>query len=227
MSLEISGVDAWYGQAQVLFGVDMAVGPGEVVGVFGHNGAGKSTLLRTVAGVHRQAKGRITDADADLLGLRADTIARRGLYLVREGAKAFQTLTVHENLQLGARLARRSGRQARAMEEIYDLFPLLADRRETQAGLLSGGQRQALALAVGYASHATCLLLDEPSTGLAPSIVETVYEIISRLAEDGASLLIAEQNPDWLSHLATRGYLLETGSVAASGIPASFLGTAH
>jgi branched-chain amino acid transport system ATP-binding protein len=221
--LTVTDLDAWYGQAQALFGVDLSVDDGEIVGVFGHNGAGKSTLLRVITGLHRQAKGTITFGDAHLERAKPNDIAAQGLSFVREGARTFEGLTVEEHLVLAQRLARRAGRPGRKRDEIFALFPMLSSRREQKAGYLSGGQRQALALASAFATEPVCLLLDEPSTGLAPIVAEEVYKIILDLSQHQVSLLIAEQNPRWLSDICSRGYLLDSGHVRAEGSPSAFL----
>jgi branched-chain amino acid transport system ATP-binding protein len=217
MSLSITGVRASYGQTQVLFGVDVEVRAGEIAGIFGHNGAGKSTLLRVIAGLHPKAT-----YEARLFGQRFDhlppqSVARMGILLVREGAHVFEGLTVQEHLLLGARLGRISGRGTRELDEIFTLFPILAEFRRRSASQLSGGQRQALALGTAFISNPACLLLDEPSTGLSVLALEVVYEALEKFKSAGLPLLVAEQNPEWLSRIADRAYLLEVGRVDAQG----------
>jgi branched-chain amino acid transport system ATP-binding protein len=222
--LDVRDVVAWYGQAQVLFEVNIAVRPGEIVGVFGHNGAGKSTLLRVIAGLHRHA-----EYESELNGVRLDrrhphVIARAGLVLVREGARVFEGLSVEEHLQLGRRLGREAGRGAQSLEATLDLFPALSALRRRPASQLSGGQRQILSLATAFASNPLCLLLDEPSTGLSPQALGVLSESLETLAAKAMPLLVTEQNPEWLARLATRAYLLTLGRVEASGVPAGFMG---
>jgi branched-chain amino acid transport system ATP-binding protein len=222
-TLAVGGLDAWYGQAQVLYGIDLTVEASEIVGIFGHNGAGKSTLLRSIVRVHLQTRGEIRFGSRRLDGLRSHEVALAGCTLAREGAPVFETMTVDEHIRLGQRLAQRAGRGERTRDEVYATFPLLAERRSSAAGYLSGGQRQALVLATAFASAPACLLLDEPSTGLAPLVAEDLYRSIAALAEQGVAFLIAEQNPMWLAAVSTRGYLLETGHVAAEGEPSTFV----
>jgi branched-chain amino acid transport system ATP-binding protein len=218
-ALDIRGVDAWYGQGQVLFGVDVAVLDGEIAGIFGHNGAGKSTLFRTVSGLHRQSHYRAFLDGRAIHGLRPHQIARAGFCFVREGAKVFEGLTVQEHLLLGRRLATLAKRAPIELDAVYDIFPILAEFRRRPASQLSGGQRQLLALGTAFASNPRCLVLDEPSTGLSPQALEVLEGSLRRLADQRLPLLIAEQNPEWLSRLATRAYLLSLGRIEASGEP--------
>jgi branched-chain amino acid transport system ATP-binding protein len=214
--LQLTELDAWYGQVQALYGIDLHVNEKEIVGLLGHNGAGKSTLLRSIARLHRKIKGSIDFGGTALAPMKPNEVAVLGVSLVREGARVFETLTVGENLQLAEQLAKRSGRKGRTTEEVLETFPMLKDRRESKAGHLSGGQRQAVSLAAAFISRPRCLLLDEPSTGLAPIIVEEVYATLSRLAEEGVSMLIAEQNPQWLGQVSSRRYVLESGRLVVS-----------
>jgi len=211
--LRVSSLQAWHGQAHVLHDVTIDVPSGTVVALFGHNGAGKSTLLRSIAGVHRQCSGHISIGGEQVDTRPAHRVAQLGLVLVREGAKVFDTMTVAEHLALGRRLAGKGGRVPRTADEIFDLFPALAHRRTEQAGYLSGGQRQMLALGSAFASAPCCLLLDEPSAGLAPSVAEEIYTKVAELSAQGVAVLVAEQNDTWLQDVADRGYLLETGRI--------------
>lgn len=213
--LEIEHLNSWYGEAQVLFDIEMIVERSEVVGVLGHNGAGKSTLLRTIAGLHRQSKGSVTFAGLRLDQLAPHAVAICGVSLVREGARVFEPMTVEEHLLLGRGLARRAKRRVPELEEIYGRFPMLKDRRRTRGGYLSGGQRQALALASAFAAGPSCLLLDEPSTGLSPAVSDQIHQSIAELSDGGVALVVAEQDPGWLEQVAQRSYILETGRMAA------------
>lgn len=217
MSLTVERLAAWYGQARALDDISVRVDDGDIVGVLGRNGAGKTTLLRSIAGLHGRIRGAIHLDGTLITGLRADTIALRSLTLLREGGQLPASLSVIENLLLGQRLARRRGRSARTLDEIWRWFPLLEPLRDRKAGLLSGGQRQALALAVAFVSRPSLLLLDEPSAGLAPSVARELFATIRQLATTGVTVLIVEQYPAWLIGLAARGYLLEVGSVTAEG----------
>jgi branched-chain amino acid transport system ATP-binding protein len=179
----------------------------------GRNGAGKSTLLRTIARLHRRAPGVLTLDGADILAERSDRIAARGVSLVREGARVFANLSVAEHLQLAERLAQLRNREPRGMDEVLALFPVLGERMRSSAGYLSGGQRQILALAMAFRSQPSLLLLDEPSAGLARTIATSVFESIGRMAGQGMTLIIAEQEPAWLEGLVDRIVTLETGRV--------------
>jgi branched-chain amino acid transport system ATP-binding protein len=212
--LSISNMNAWYGQGQVLFDVGMVAEVGEMVGIFGHNGAGKSTLFRAIAGVHRQSSFTGWIGGSPLHHQSAHRIARSGLVLVREGARVFEGLTVQEHLLLGRRLAGIRAVEPVDFERIHAIFPILSEFRRRPAAQLSGGQRQLLALGTAFASNPLCLLLDEPSTGLAPAALETLHDALVALAANGLALVVAEQNPEWLGKLATRAYLLSTGVMA-------------
>lgn len=216
-ALTVTDLKAWYGQAHALFGVDLAVRSGQVVGVLGHNGAGKTTLLRSIAGIHRSRSGSVRQFDTDLTSLSADRVARAGLSLVREGAKVFESMTVAENLALGAQLARRRGAKPPAVESVFDVFPALRDRMTAKGALLSGGQRQMLSLARALLSRPTVLLLDEPSAGLAPVVAREVFNAVRVLADGGVALLLTEQNSHWLRGLADSVYLLENGRITRFG----------
>jgi branched-chain amino acid transport system ATP-binding protein len=215
--LQVESLRAWYGQAQVLRGITMDVPAGTVVAIFGHNGAGKSTLLRSIARVHTQCSGEVVLGDHRLEQMPAHEVARAGLALVREGARVFDSMTVDEHLELGIRLATDTGRTARTEDEIFGLFPALREKRSNRAGYLSGGQRQMLALGAAFASNPRCLLLDEPSAGLAPVVAAEIFGKVAELAAHGVAVLVAEQNPQWLDTVAQHGYVLETGEVVRSG----------
>lgn len=217
MSLSLRGIDAWHGDAQALWGVDLEVPRGEVVGVLGRNGAGKTTLLRCIAGLHRRLAGTVEADGASLAGLLPEMIARRGVALVREGARLPASLSVRENLQLGQRLARLRGKPGRSLDDAWHWFPILEPLCERKAGLLSGGQRQALALATAFVSEPSVLLLDEPSAGLAPPVARELFAAIRRLAASGLTVLLVEQQPAWLEGLAHECFLLEVGRVVARG----------
>jgi branched-chain amino acid transport system ATP-binding protein len=219
--LAVASLDAWYGQAQVLRGITLAVNEQEVVGLFGQNGAGKSTLLKSIARLHRHTAGSVRFGGRELTTERPDEVARMGVRLVREGARVFDTMSVGDQISLGARLSVRPRDQV--VEEIYGLFPVLKARRRELGGYLSGGQRQMLALALALAGDPVCLLLDEPSTGLAHVVAEQVYATLQVLARRGVAFLIAEQTPEHLVNVCKRGYLLETGEIRAEGAPATFL----
>jgi branched-chain amino acid transport system ATP-binding protein len=216
--LEITELCSWYGEAQVLWNVAFAIQPSEGLGILGRNGAGKSTLLRTIAGVHRKATGGISFDGNPILGRPSFQIARDGLTLVREGAPVFAELSVVENVRLGAGLAADRRREPLEFAQIWEIFPALGSMQERLAGQLSGGQRQMLALATALASQPTVLLLDEPSAGLAPEAAATAFAAIAELRKTGLSVLIAEQNRDWLEGITTRSLELESGRIVATSV---------
>jgi branched-chain amino acid transport system ATP-binding protein len=220
--LSVRNLQAYYGQARALDGVSIDLAEHQVIGLLGHNGAGKSTLLRSIAGLHRQVEGQITFEGVDLCSLEAHEVAAHGIILVREGARVFDTLSVREHLLLGRRLGLARGRGERSTAEVVEQFPMLATRLDVKAGFLSGGQRQMLALAAAFASDPTCLLLDEPSTGLAAIVVEELFAKLAELAEQGVALLVAEQNPTWVDAFASSNYLLELGRIIAKGSPSAW-----
>jgi branched-chain amino acid transport system ATP-binding protein len=217
MALSIENLSSWYGQAQALWDVSLEMQEGEVVGVLGRNGAGKTTLLRSIMGLQGRIAGTIAHGDLILSGLKPHEIALSGVVLLREGGRLPASLTVAQNLVLGQRLARRRRRSGRTFDEIWRWFPMLEPLVDRRAGLLSGGQRQALALAVAFISEPKLLLLDEPSAGLSPPVARDLFQTIKQLASSGMTVLAVEQHPAWLFGLATRGYLLEVGAVTAQG----------
>jgi branched-chain amino acid transport system ATP-binding protein len=218
--LTVRGLSAWYGQAQALFDVGLSVEDGEVVGVVGRNGAGKSTLLHCIAGIHPRLRGSMEWAGHDLVGRDSHRIAATGVSLVRGGARVFANITVEQNLRLGARLARSRGRDPRPLDEIWEWFPVLAERRQVKAAFLSGGQRQSLALSVAMISSPSLLLLDEPSAGLATAVAATLFDALRRLRGEGLTMLVVEQDPDWLTDLVHRVLVLDTGRLSVDSQPA-------
>ncbi|MET3616276.1 branched-chain amino acid transport system ATP-binding protein [Rhizobium aquaticum] len=212
----IEQCSAWYGQARVLWDIDFHVGPGEVVGVLGRNGAGKTTLLKSIAGVLRKQTGHATLNGRDIGSQSSWQISRAGISLVREGAILPKSLSVAEVIALGARLAGIRGREPVSMATILERFPLLSGLEDRKVALLSGGQRQAVALASGLASRPDMLLLDEPSAGLAPTVAASVFRAISTFAADGVMVVVVEQHEAWLRGLAERTYWIDLGRVAAS-----------
>jgi branched-chain amino acid transport system ATP-binding protein len=202
---------AFYGQAAALRSISVAVDADEIVAVLGHNGAGKSTLLNALARSHSSVQGRIRLGDNDITSATPSDVARRGVSLVREGAPVFGDLSVEEHLRLGARLAKARGRTAPPFDEVWEWFGVLGEKRRTKAGLLSGGQRQMLAISTALVSRPSVLLVDEPSAGLAPSMAATVFTAMKQLCASGMSVLVAEQNLDWVTDFAPRTYVLETG----------------
>lgn len=221
--LQVTGLQAGYGDLEVLHGVDLVVPRGEIVSVVGANGAGKSTLLSTIAGVVRPISGTIVVDGVDITGIPPHKVVAHGVALVPEGRKLFPFLTVEENLRLGAfhKAARAGSRQT--MDEVFDLFPRLADRRGQLAGSLSGGEQQMAAIGRGLMAKPTVLMLDEPSLGLAPIVVEQMFELIKRLSESGLTILLVEQNVVDALELSSHASVLEQGSVAMTGSGAELL----
>jgi branched-chain amino acid transport system ATP-binding protein len=210
--------DLWiaYDGVHAVRGVSLAVREGEIVTLIGANGAGKSTILRAISGMLPAAQGRVTFAGEDLLKLPAHLRAQRGLAHVPEGRGIFGNLTVLENLRLAA-YARRDLEIQRDLEEVYRLFPRLGERRHQWGNTLSGGEQQMLAVGRALMSRARLLLLDEPSMGLAPMLVREIFRVIKRLNQQGATVLLVEQNAHLALELAHRAYILETGEIVLSG----------
>ncbi|MBW4697187.1 MAG: ABC transporter ATP-binding protein [Aphanocapsa lilacina HA4352-LM1] len=213
--LEVRGLTAGYGQIEVLHQVNLHVGAGELVTVIGPNGAGKSTLLRTISGLIRPTAGEVLLDNRRLDRLSADLIVRTGLMHVPEGRRIFSRLTVLENLEMGAYT--RNDRIEADLEEIFHLFPILKERRYQRAGTLSGGEQQMLAIGRALLGKPRLLVLDEPSMGLAPLIVQSIFQIIERIRSQGVMVLLVEQNALQALKLADRGYVLENGRIALEG----------
>ena len=210
--LEIDGLSAFYGDAQALHGVDVRVGRGEVVTLVGRNGAGKSTLLRCIMGLHRDVRGTVHLDGQDITGVPAHQRARRGLGWVQDDRGVYASLNVEENLTLPPVTHRDT---AWSMEQVYEAFPVLADRRRAPGTTLSGGEQQMLAIARVLRTGATMLLLDEPSEGLAPVIVQQIRDILLRVKGEGTTVLLVEQNVKFAATVADRHYVLAEGRVAA------------
>ncbi|MDR7415842.1 MAG: ABC transporter ATP-binding protein [Armatimonadota bacterium] len=223
--LEVRDLEAAYGDVQVLWGVNWRVEPGEVVAVVGPNGAGKSTTLRVVAGLLRPLRGEVRFEGERLDGKPAEAVVDRGIAMVPEGRRLFAHMTVLENLWMGGYVARARPHRARALQEVFDLFPILAERRHQLAGTLSGGQQQMLAIARALMSRPRLLLLDEPSLGLAPRVVQQVYEAVHRIVREGVTVVIVEQNAFPVLEHASRGYVMAQGRVLVEGSARTLLGT--
>ncbi len=212
--LQVRGLCSSYGPVQVLHEVDLEVRAGELVAIVGANGAGKTTLLLTLSGVHRPNSGEIRFEDRDITREPAHRIVSAGICQVPEGRQVFAPLSVEDNLQLGAYSQRRDRDWVeREIERIYGLFPILRERAAQTAGTLSGGQQQMLAIGRALLGRPRLLLLDEPSMGLAPLLVEEIFQVIRDLNEQGVTILLVEQNARSALAIADRGYVLETGRV--------------
>ena len=206
-----------YGQIVALKGVSLEVNEGDVVCLLGANGAGKSTLINTISGILRPRSGRVIFKGESMVGLKASKVTGRGIVQVPEGRGIFTQMTVHENLQMGAHLRSDAGGVQSDIDAAYERFPLLAQRREQKAGVLSGGEQQMLALARALLSRPKLLLLDEPSMGLSPIMVEKVFENIRQIAATGVTILLVEQNARLALEISNRAYVLQNGEMAMSG----------
>jgi branched-chain amino acid transport system ATP-binding protein len=220
MALELRGVEAGYGRALAVQGVSLTVPPGSIVTLLGPNGAGKSTTLRAAAGLIRPRAGEILLDGERLDGLPADAVVRRGLALVPERRELFPSLPVLENLSLGAHTRRDRAAIAEDLEMCFALFPRLRERRAQLAGTLSGGEQQMVAIARGLMSRPRYLLLDEPSLGLAPLLIEEIFRKLIDIRARGTAILLVEQNAAAALEVADRGYVIETGQIRLEGTAA-------
>jgi branched-chain amino acid transport system ATP-binding protein len=223
MMLRVEGLDVFYGDVQALDGVSLEVDEGAIVAIVGANGAGKTTLIRTLAGMHRQARGRIFFRDADISDWPSHRVCNFGIGQVAEGRQIFPSLSVDENLDLGAMLPRARADRARNRDRAFALFPVLAERARQPAGTLSGGEQQMLAIARCLMGAPQLIMFDEPSLGLAPAIVRNVLDTIRDLNRDGITCLLVEQNVALSLKLAQRAYVLENGRVTLTGTGAELL----
>jgi branched-chain amino acid transport system ATP-binding protein len=214
--LEVEGLDAFYGKSQVAFGLDLSVRGGEMVAVLGRNGAGKTSLLMAIAGAIASRYERLAVGGRDISRLPPFKRVRAGLALVPSGSRAFPNLTVHENLGLGARGHRNSG-TAWSLARVYEVFPALYEHRDSSAGSLSGGERQMLALGRALVANPKVLMLDEPSEGLAPIVVQRIGQMLRELNRGGLAVLLTEQNHRVALETADRAYFIEKGQIAWTG----------
>ena len=225
--LSVAGLSSGYGRATAIWDVSFEVPAGSIVTLVGANGAGKTTTLRTISGLLPTKAGTIRFAGRDITRCRSDEIVDLGVVHVPEGRQLWPRLTVEENLELGAYLPRAQGRLGQSFERVYWLFPRLKERRQQPAGTLSGGERQMCALGRGLMGVPRLLMLDEPSLGLAPRLVSDVFEVVRRLAADGITVLLVEQNVSRALRLADHGYVLELGRVVLSGSGNALLDSPH
>ncbi len=214
--LTVNDINVYYGAIHAIKGVSFQVNDGEVVTLIGANGAGKSTILNTVCGLLHTRTGSIEFLNQNLSGIPAHKLVERGLAHVPEGRRIFQHMTVEENLEMGAYTQPRASMDPN-LERVYEQFPRLKERRKQVAGTLSGGEQQMLAMGRGLMSNPKLLMLDEPSMGLAPILVEQIFDIIKRLHQAGVTILLVEQNARMALSVADRGYVLETGKIVATG----------
>ncbi len=218
--LDVRDLEVWYGEFQAVRGVSFQVAAGDLVAVIGANGAGKTSILRALMGLERPRRGSITLEGAPITHLPAHARARRGMVLVPEGRRILPEFTVEENLRLGAYAQAHGAAVARAMDEAFSLFPLLAERRAQPGRTLSGGEQQMLAIARALMARPRLLLLDEVSLGLMPAMVAQTFATIRGLHRQGVTILLVEQNARMALGVATRGYVLETGAIALEGTAA-------
>ncbi|MEU0961382.1 MULTISPECIES: ABC transporter ATP-binding protein [Micromonospora] len=223
MLLEIEDVSLLYGRIQALHGISLTVDEGEIVALIGANGAGKSTTMRAISGIRPVASGRIKFAGEDITKLRADLRVRRGLCQAPEGRGIFPGMSVLENLDMGAYTRRDKAGIAQDLARVLELFPRLAERRKQAGGTLSGGEQQMLAVGRALMSRPKLLLLDEPSMGLAPMLIQQIFTIITEINQQGTTILLVEQNAQQALARAHRAYVLETGRIVKSGTGADLL----
>jgi branched-chain amino acid transport system ATP-binding protein len=227
MLLEVRELVAGYGEVKVLHGVSLQVGAGEVVALVGSNGAGKTTTLRAISGLIKPAAGQVFFDGRRVDGLDPHLIVRLGIVQVPEGRKIFPSLTVLENLELGAYVPEARRYRAESLKLVFQLFPVLAERSRQPAGTLSGGQQQMLAIGRALMARPRLLMLDEPSLGLAPNVVTEIFRKVSQIRESGTTVLLVEQNVRRALRVADRGYVLENGRVVLEGSGTELLANDH
>ncbi|CAH0344066.1 ABC transporter ATP-binding protein [Bacillus sp. CECT 9360] len=216
--LKLKGVSVKYGSFTAIQKVNIEVSAGDIVVLLGSNGAGKSTTFRTISGLNKPFEGDISLEGTSIKGRTPDRIVQSGVVQCAEGRKLFSDMTVQENLRMGAYVHRRKKNEIKqSLETVYDLFPILKDKQNDAAGSLSGGQQQMLAIARALMSKPKLMLLDEPSVGLAPLIVEQMFNIIQQINKDGTTILLAEQNANAALRIASKGYVFENGSIVLEG----------
>jgi branched-chain amino acid transport system ATP-binding protein len=213
--LSVRGIEVGYGTIKALHGIDLEVRKGEIVTLIGANGAGKTTTLRTISGLLKPRAGSVEFNGGDITGVKPHLIVSRGISHVPEGRGIFANLTVHDNLELGGYL-RKDKIQQSEYERVYALFPVLKERIKQNAGTLSGGEQQMLAISRALMAKPTLLLLDEPSLGLAPQMVQTIFRVIREINAEGTTILLVEQNAHMALVTAHRGYVMETGRITAT-----------
>ena len=215
--LEVEDIRTYYGDMQALFGVSLTVNEGEIVTMIGANGAGKTTTMKTISGILAPRSGRVIYRGEEIQGTPAHRLVTKGLVLVPDGHQVFPTLTVMENLKMGAITRKDQQAVERDLEWVYSVFPRLEERTTQLSGTLSGGERQMLSIARALMANVDLLLLDEPSMGLAPFLVQEIFDVTRKLNEEGMTILIVEQNARMAFSIAERGYVIESGRVVLKG----------
>jgi len=225
--LTLEAVDARYGRIAVLHGVSLTVGAAELVCLIGANGAGKTTTLKAISGLVPASRGRIVFDGEEIHRLSPQAIIRRGIAHCPEGRRVFPHMSVRENLEMGAYVRPDAAGVAADLERVFGHFPVLAERHRQAAGTLSGGEQQMLAIGRALMAHPRLILFDEPSLGLAPAVVEIVFEMIGRIRDDGTTVLMVEQNAYMALSLASRAYVMETGRITQEGAGRALLDDPH
>lgn len=227
MLLEVRNLHVGYGDAPAVWDVSLDVDAGEIVSVIGPNGAGKTTLINAIAGMLRYRQGELRFDGTDMKRVRPHGYCGHGIALVPEGRRLFTKMTVEENLELGCYLPGPRAARAQSLERVYGLFPILHQKRAQPAGELSGGQQQMVAIGRALMAQPRIVLFDEPSLGLAPTIVDDMFDIIARVRDDGAAVLLVEQNVLKALSVADRAYVLEQGRIVATGLPDELMKQSH
>jgi branched-chain amino acid transport system ATP-binding protein len=222
--LRIENLDVFYGDAQALDGVSLEIEDGAIAAIVGANGAGKTSLIRTIAGMHKPARGRILYRDQDIAGWPSYKVCDLGIGQVAEGRQVFPSLSIAENLAMGAMIPRAKAMRERNLEKVYAMFPVLAERRTQAAGTLSGGEQQMLAIGRCLMGAPDLVMFDEPSLGLAPTVVQQVLKTVRELNREGLTCVLVEQNVAVSLKLASQAYVLENGRVTLSGTGEALLG---
>ncbi len=222
--LKVENLDVFHGDAQALDGVSLEIAQGAIVAIVGANGAGKTSLIRTIAGIHKPARGRVLYRDQDIAGWPSHKVCDLGVGQVAEGRQVFPSLSVAENLAMGAMLPRARATRERNLEKVYAMFPVLTERRHQAAGTLSGGEQQMLAIGRCLMGAPDLIMFDEPSLGLAPAIVQAVLKTVRDLNREGLTCVLVEQNVAVSLKLASHAYVLENGRITLSGSGEALLG---
>jgi len=225
--LEVKNIEVFYGDVQVIFDLSLKVEEGEVVSIIGGNGAGKSTLLRTISGLMQPAKGEITFEGRPIQQLPPEEVVERGIVQVPEGRRLFTLMSVQDNLIVGAYSRRADGRKADTLTQVYELFPRLKERLAQLAMTLSGGEQQMVAIGRGLMARPKLLMLDEPSLGLAPILIKTIFDTLRKIADQGTTVLLVEQDVKHSLSLSHRGYVLEHGRAVMEGPARELLDNPH